>query len=112
MSGLARTSLAFSPDSRTVAVGGPDGSLRLWDTSAPGSGGAPLPPAEGPVLALAFTGHGPAGRLHVTTPRRTLRTYDLGLPRTAEAVCARAGGGLPPTAWHTYLPDLPFRTTC
>ncbi|MFJ2555335.1 MULTISPECIES: hypothetical protein [unclassified Streptomyces] len=112
VSGLARTSLAFSPDSRTVAVGGPDGSLRLWDTSSPGSGGAPLPPAEGPVLALAFTGHGPAGRLHVTTPRRTLRTYDLGLPHTAETVCTRAGGGLSPAAWRTYLPGLPFRTTC
>ncbi|MFJ1595109.1 hypothetical protein ACIOD0_33460 [Kitasatospora albolonga] len=104
------SALAFTADGRSLAVGDAEGQLRFWPTDAPRSPGSPLPAADGPVLALAF---GPDGsRLRVTTPRTPVRTYPLGLERTAGAVCTRAGGGLTREAWAAYLPTVPYRETC
>lgn len=118
--------LAFSADGRSVAVGDTDGGLRMWDTAEPSTEGATLPPGDGPVLALAFT-HDGAG-LRVTTPytapHTTItqaphttslaasRTVELRPGRVAAEVCARAGGGLSPAQWRTYLPSVAYRKTC
>ncbi|MET7413716.1 nSTAND1 domain-containing NTPase [Streptomyces rubiginosohelvolus] len=104
------SALAFSTDGRLLAVGDAEGELRFWSTDAPRSAGSPLPPADGPVLALAF---GPdASRLRVATGQTPVRTYPLGLERTARAVCVRAGGGLSRAAWASYLPSVSYRETC
>ncbi|MGW6454762.1 nSTAND1 domain-containing NTPase [Streptomyces sp. NPDC055078] len=102
--------LAFSADGRKVAVGDADGGVRIWDTASPRSQGSPLPPADGPVLALAFGEDG--GELRVTTPYVALRTHALDPGRTAENVCRRALGELSRTEWKTYLPTVPYRPTC
>ncbi|MFJ3436380.1 hypothetical protein ACIPMU_22855 [Streptomyces cyaneofuscatus] len=104
------SALAFSADGGLLAVGDADGELRFWSTDAPRSAGSPLPSADGPVLALAFTSDG--SRLRAATPLTPVRTYPLGLERTAGAVCARAGGGLTGEAWASYLPAVAYRETC
>ncbi|MEU1793416.1 WD40 repeat domain-containing protein [Streptomyces californicus] len=104
------SALAFSADGAVVAVGDADGGLRFWPTDAPRSAGSPLPPADGPVLALAF---GPdASHVRVATSRTPVRTYPLGLERTAASVCARAGGGMTRQEWASYLPAVTYRVTC
>ncbi|MFJ1548929.1 helix-turn-helix domain-containing protein [Streptomyces sp. NPDC088246] len=108
--GLPQPALAFSADSRSVAVGSPDGSVRMWSTEDPGSQGAPLPAADGPVLALAFAAQD--SRLRVTTPYTAVRTYPLAPSLAAAAVCSRSRGGLSKNEWQAHLPDVGYRTVC
>ncbi|MFD5895818.1 hypothetical protein [Streptomyces sp. NPDC060366] len=107
---ITRPSFAFSPDGSRIAVGGADGTLRIWEAATPTSAGAPLPTVDGPVLALAFADGGTG--LRVTTPRATTRTFTLSPGRVADAVCERAGGGLSRSAWRTHVPSLDHRETC
>ncbi|MDG9726775.1 nSTAND1 domain-containing NTPase [Streptomyces sp. DH41] len=79
------SAVAFAPDGRTLASGGHDGTVRLWNTAGPGAAGAdtagadageplgePLRITGGPVGAVAYSpdgtllaaaGHGGAIRL-------------------------------------------------
>ncbi|WP_197358968.1 nSTAND1 domain-containing NTPase, partial [Streptomyces clavuligerus] len=96
---------AFSPDGATLAVGDARGGIRLWDTRRNRS--VPLPPADGPVLALAFTADGKA--LRVSTPHVASRTHALDPAKVAESLCRRIEA-LPWTAFaqedDSYHPDL------
>ncbi|MEU3600981.1 WD40 repeat domain-containing protein [Streptomyces sp. NPDC006798] len=77
--------LAFSPDGTTLAVGDSRGRIQLWDTARLRS--LPLPPADGPVLALAFTADG--SRLRVATPHTASRAYPLDPTAVADSLCRR-----------------------
>ncbi|MFE0425948.1 WD40 repeat domain-containing protein [Streptomyces sp. NPDC058953] len=89
--------LAFSPNGATLAVGDGHGKIQLWDTVKNRS--VPLPPADGPVLALAFTADG--SHLRVSTPHRASRTYTLDPDAVAESLCRRVRD-LP---WSALLQD-------
>jgi WD40 repeat protein/predicted Ser/Thr protein kinase len=71
-------SLAISPDGYTVAVGGTDGSVRLWDLADHQLKtllrDSPQENAQ-PIIACAFN---PSGDRLVTTEKETARLWDIG----------------------------------
>ncbi|MEU4352317.1 hypothetical protein [Streptomyces sp. NPDC023838] len=104
------SALAFSPDARTLAVADTAGTVQLWDTASQSPLGLPLPAAGDEPLALAFSGDG--GTLYVAGTHAPPQKYAITAKTLAAQVCKRAGGPLLPAAWHTYLPDVPYRRTC
>ncbi|MFI9051009.1 hypothetical protein [Streptomyces sp. NPDC053427] len=107
----AVNALVFSPDGTTLATAGDHGTVRLWDTASHQPLGGPLPTTpDDPVLALAFT---PDGRTLRAAGRRTpVQAYVTAPQPAARALCARADGGLSPSEWRSYLPDVGYRSTC
>jgi WD40 repeat protein len=72
--GGAVTALAFSPDGETVASGGFDHDITLWQSST-GKRGARLKGHEGAVKALVFSADGK--RLLSGSEDRTVRLWDV-----------------------------------
>jgi WD40 repeat protein len=83
----APTAVAFSPDSKTLATGGYDGTLKLWDVS---TGGAPRRTLDyaysSDVAAIAFSpdgklvaggGSGPDGEVKVWDAQTGELKFDL-----------------------------------
>ena len=96
----AVSTLAFSPNGRTLALGGADGSLMLWDVPAGGPLGPPLAAHTSAVVSLAFSrdGHTLASSGCTIEPsngaeRSTMPEVGPKGPRGPEELEALAGGG-------------------
>ncbi|KOG14214.1 helix-turn-helix domain-containing protein [Streptomyces viridochromogenes] len=107
----AITALAFSPDGRTLAVGGNAGTVQLWDISTQQPLGPSLPTSGESVDTLAFSPDSTmlyAGGKHVP-----LQRYVVDPDRAVSLVCSRAGNTeLTRAQWRTYIPDQPYQRVC
>ncbi|OKK17074.1 hypothetical protein AMK09_21170 [Streptomyces sp. CB02488] len=109
--------VAFSADGAfvavvaVVAVGTQDDSVRVWETSSPGTPGTLIQTGEGHIVGLGFTDDGDT--LRIATPNGVHREIGVLDPqRAARRVCERAGDGLGAAQWSAYLPKVPYRETC
>jgi WD40 repeat protein len=103
--------VAVSPDRRTLAVAGDQGTLQLWDiaTSQP-LGGALTTPGDS-IMTLAFAPD--SATLYAGSTHVPLQRYSIDPAGAVREVCGRAGGhGLTREQWRTYIPDAGFRGVC
>ncbi|WP_316573442.1 toll/interleukin-1 receptor domain-containing protein [Nocardia canadensis] len=71
-------SVAFSPDSSTLASGSSDNTVRLWDVGSGRAEGQPLTGHAGMVMGVAFSPDG--RRLASTAGDGTMRVWNVGTP--------------------------------
>ncbi|WP_405668922.1 WD40 repeat domain-containing protein (plasmid) [Streptomyces sp. NBC_01166] len=103
--------VAFSADGAFVAVGTQDNSVRVWETSSPGTSGTLIQIDEGRLLGLGFADN--SETLRIATSNGVHREIGVLNPkRAARRVCERVGGGLGTEQWDVYLPKVPYRETC
>ena len=106
----AVVALAFSRTGGTLAVGGDDGTVRLWDVAANQPLGTALPTPSDPVQALSFAPGNDT--LYVASDYVPSQTYKVSPKAVAATVCTRADGGPSAREWHQMIPEVPYRRLC
>ena len=101
---------SISPDGQTLATGGPEGAIRLWDLPTERPLGAPLPALPNHEAVPQFT---PDGKyLFVITDAGRAYRWDMRATSWAQHACNVAGRALTQTEWQAALPDRDYAPAC
>ena len=102
--------VAVSHDGRTLAIGGFDGTVRLFDLVTQQPLGAPLRAVPNRVVEPEFTPDG-AFRFAVTNVGTAYR-WDARASDWARRACAVAGRSLTRAEFNDVLPDREYAPAC
>jgi WD40 repeat protein len=97
---------SVSPDGRTLATGGADGAVRLFDLPSQQPLGAPLPAVPDHAAVPVFTPDG-AYLLAITDTGRAYR-WDVRPASWERQACAVAGRTLTRAEWADALRERPY----
>jgi DNA-binding SARP family transcriptional activator/WD40 repeat protein len=103
-------SQSMSPDAGTLATGGPDGTVRLWDLQTQQALGAALPGLPNRSVVPQFTPGG-AYLFAVYNAGRAYR-WDIRPSSWARHACAVAGRQLTRAEWEDALPERDYSPAC
>jgi WD40 repeat protein len=108
--------VAFSPDGSTLASGGVDGPIQLWNVANPASPvtlGPPLTGHTGTIESVAFR---PTGGLILAkvsgSDDETIRIWNLNVEYAIDRICGTGANNLTAAQLHTDVPELPYRPPC
>ena len=104
-------SSSLSANGRTLATGGPDGTIRLWDLRTQQPIGAPLPGVPNRQVAPQFTPDG-GHLLVIYGDQGRAFHWDVRPSTWARQACAVAGRTLTPSEWRDALPDRDYAPAC
>ena len=101
--GPGSTSVAFSPDGKTLAAADSDGTIQLWDAATGRPAGSPLTSSHGGVDSVAFS---PDGKLLATTDGDgTVQLWNLATGRPAGVPLPADTGELDGLFGAAFSPD-------
>ena len=102
--------LDVSPHGRTLATGGVDGTIRLYDLKTRQLLGTPLPAVAGHPVIPRFSPDG-ASLFAITGAGRAFR-WDVRPSSWEQRACAVAGRTLTRAEWADALPGRPYAPAC
>jgi WD40 repeat protein len=114
----AVTALAFAPGGRTLAAGGRDRTVHLWDLLDPERPlqlGRPIAAHDAPITAVSF---GALGQTLATADAAgVVLLWDMDAPnklrsRLNAVACSITRTGLDRADWQDRIPQLPYEGTC
>ncbi|GAB2736387.1 hypothetical protein [Streptomyces bullii] len=109
----AVTSLTFSRDGRTLASGGNDNTIRLWNVTVPSDAsaiGQSMSPNARTGTFLSFSPR--SEMLGVSSGVGTVRLWNLDVDAAIRRICSATRGVLTPERWNEYLPRLSYDPPC
>jgi len=109
------SAVAISPDGRTLASGGTDGNLILWDATTRRALGLPLK-TQTTVYALAISPDGTrlaSGRFVASNSEAAgLTVWDVSPEAWQASACQIAGRNFTRAEWAEYFPGEAYNKTC